>query len=111
MNKTEMKSANKPRQSFDDAFKREAVRLWKTSGKSAAVAAQELGILPERLYAWQARYAPPTSAGKPGTVSELQAQLEAAQREIRLLTQQRDILKKTLGIISEPLPNATNGLK
>jgi len=58
----------------------------------------ELGILPNRLYAWQQRFA-----------AELQTQLDAARREIRHLTEQRDILKKTLGILSEPSPNAMNG--
>jgi hypothetical protein len=46
---------------------------------------------------------------KPGSVADLQGQLNAAQREIRHLREQRDILKKTLGILSEPSPNAMNG--
>jgi hypothetical protein len=35
--------------------------------------------------------------------------LEAAEREIARLREQRDILKKTLGIISEPPRNASKG--
>ena len=109
--KTDMEPTVKTRRQFNETFKREAVNHWKISGKSAGIIAQELGILPNRLYAWQQRFAPATTAAKPVTVNELQAQLEAAQREIRHLTQQRDILKKTLGILSEPLPNAINGSK
>ena len=67
----------KTRQKFDQTFKREAVNNWLTSGKSAAGA-------------------------KPGSAAELHTQLDAARREIRHLTEQRDILKKTLGILSEP---------
>ena len=48
---------------------------------------------------------------KPGSVEELQAKLDAALREVARVGEQRDILKKTLGILSEPLPNATNGSK
>jgi hypothetical protein len=40
---------------------------------------------------------------------DLQGQLDAALRENRRLREQRDILKKTLGILSEPPLNATNG--
>jgi hypothetical protein len=46
----------------------------------------------------------------PGSLADLQSRLDVVQREIRHLREQRDILKKTLGILSEPLPNATKGL-
>ena len=100
------------RRKFDQTFKREAVQNWLASGKSAQVVAKELGLLPNRLYAWRKRFAPADPGGrgaKPGSVADLQGQLDAAQREIRHLREQRDILKKTLGILSEPSPNAMNG--
>jgi transposase len=104
-----------PRRKFDNTFKREAVHHWLSSGKSADVIADELGINSNQLYAWKKRFAPADAGGraadgaKPATLAEAQLQLEAAQREIRHLREQRDILKKTLGILSEPPPNATNG--
>jgi len=102
------------RRKFDETFKREALNNWLSSGKSAEVIADELGINANQLYAWKKRFAPmatatPASATKPGSVADLQAQLDAARREIRHLHQQRDILKKTLGILSEPPNNATHG--
>ena len=108
-------SSIKVRRKFDQTFKREAVQNWLTSGKSAQVVAKELGLLPNRLYAWRKRFAPADPGGrgatgaKPGSVADLQGQLDAAQREIRHLREQRDILKKTLGILSEPSPNVMNG--
>jgi len=105
----------KVRRKFDQTFKREAVQNWLASGKSAPVIAKELGLLPNRLYAWRKRFGPADPGGrgaagpKPGSVADLQGQLDAAQREIRHLREQRDILKKTLGILSEPSPNAMNG--
>jgi len=105
----------KTRPKFDDTFKREAVNHWRTSGKSAETVAQELGIRSNLLYAWNKSLAPADAGGrasasaKPATLAQAQAQLEAAQREIRHLKEQRDILKKTLGILSEPPANATNG--
>lgn len=104
------------RRKFDETFKHEAVENWLSSGKSAGVIAKELGILPNRLYAWRKRFAPADAGGraaagaKPGSPAVLQAQLDAALREIRHLREQRDILKKTLGILSETSCNATRGL-
>ena len=109
MIKTNNQNTVKTRQKFDQTFKREAVNNWLTSGKPASVVAAELGILPNRLYAWQQRFAPADAGAKPRSAAELQTQLDAARREIRHLTEQRDILKKTLGILSEPSPNAMNG--
>ena len=105
----------KTRRKFDETFKREAVQNWLSSGKSAEVIAQELGLHADRLYAWKKRFAPADAGGraaagaKPRSVAELESQLEAAWRENRHLREQRDILKKTLGILSEPSPNAMNG--
>jgi transposase-like protein len=104
------------RRKFDEMFKREAVQNWLSSGKSAETIGKELGILPNRLYAWRKRFAPADAGGraaagaKPGSVADLQSQLENALRENRHLREQRDILKKTLGILSEPPRNATGGL-
>jgi hypothetical protein len=42
-------------------------------------------------------------------VADLQGQLEAAQRELRHVREQCQILKKTLGILSEPPTSAING--
>jgi transposase-like protein len=104
------------RRKYDETFKREAVNNWLTSGKSAGVVAQELGLSPERLYAWRQRFGPADAGGraaagpKPGSPADLQAQLDAALREVRHLREQRDILKKTLGILSEPSSNAMHGL-
>jgi transposase-like protein len=107
----------KARRHFDESFKHEAVRNWLTSGKSGGVVAKELGILANRLYAWRKRFAPADAGGrasagaKPGSLADLQSQLDAALRENRHLREQRDILKKTLGILSEPSSNGMPGSK
>ena len=103
------------RRKYDLTFKREAVQNWLTSGKSAEVIGPELGLSPSRLYAWRKLLAPADAGGRaaagtrPGSPADLQAQLDDALREIRHLREQRDILKKTLGILSEPSLSATNG--
>ena len=109
-----MKQTSVPkRQKFDLIFKREAVQNWLNSGKSAAIVGEELGIKADRLYAWRklvpAVALPPATATKPGSMADLQGQLDAAQRELRHVRGQCTILKKTLGILSEPSSNGTNG--
>ena len=95
------------RRKYDSTFKREAVALWLKSGKAARQVAEELGIAEAMLYHWKQIYSPTGDASQ----AELQDQIKKLQRENELLREQRDILKKTLGIISEPPPNATNGSK
>jgi transposase len=95
----------KTRRKFDANFKREAVAMWQNSGKTAQEIAAQLGIRGGQLYEWKKSVMPTAAQG------DLQTQNEALRKENALLRQQRDILKKTLGIISEPLKNATNGSK
>src|SRR5581483_5561368 len=101
------------RRKFDEAFKCEAVGNWLRSGKSATVVGEELGINANLLYAWRklvpAGVGGRAAAAKPGSVADLQGQLEAAQRELRHVREQCTILKKTLGILSEPPASDTHG--
>lgn len=97
----------KERRKYDAVFKREAVANWIASGKSAQAVGLELGIGAERLYTWKSQFMPPTAVEN----ADLQAQLLATQRELARVSEQRDILKKTLGILSEPLPKSTSALK
>jgi transposase len=112
--KTSVNTNPFPRKKYDLTFKEEAVSLWKTSGKSAPTVAEELGIKPERLYSWSHTFAPPPPGGEGGggakpRLADLLQENETLRRELDLARQQRDILKKTLGILSEPPKSATNG--
>ncbi len=109
------KSTVKTRRKFDNIFKREAVQNWLSSGRSAEVIADELGLSSNLLYAWKKLLAPAAAGGraaagaKPGSPADLQSQLDATRRELARVSEQRDILKKTLGILSEPSASAMNG--
>ena len=113
-NQTEDKGRKGPRQHYDKNFRRRAVELWEASGKSAPQIAAELGVLPDRLYAWRSalRAVTPTHPAEAPLSPEALAQENAQLRqEVAHLRQQRDILKKTLGILSESPNNVINGLK
>ena len=94
---------------YDEVFKRDAVQLLE-SGRPLKQLATELGVCPVTLRGWRDRFAP-NATPKPQTQT-----LESAQMEVRRLRQevadlhrQREILKKTLGILAEPPSNAANG--
>ena len=79
---------------------------WLDGDRSARAVAKELGIRESLLHAWKIKFGP---AHKPLSQGELEAQLAALRRENAQLHQQRDVLKKTLGILSESPSSATNG--
>ena len=95
----------RPRRTFDEAFKRDAVALLLKGDKRAKQLAQELGVSIWNLRDWREQYGPSAPAQ---TTEQLEAELRRLRRENDSLRTQRDILKKTLGILAEPAPNATS---
>jgi transposase len=91
---------------YDEAFKRSAVELWLQGGQSVEAIAGELGISTQSLKQWKKQLAtlPATGLGQ-RSVMQLEEENRRLRRELRHLAQQRDILKKTLGILS--IPNAS----
>ena len=92
---------------YEEAFKRQAVEHWLRSGQNGAQIAKELGISYPSLKEWKRRYT--------GEVAPQRADLEAENRALRAelarVREQRDILKKTLGILSEVPRPATSASK
>lgn len=102
----------KARRSFTDEFKREAVALLASSGRPLTQIAEELGIQPSMLRNWRTAVgvpagasrrpdtqAAPPQAGSPGDQS---AEIARLRRQVERLRMERDILKKTVAIFSEP---------
>lgn len=110
MNNTEAATKSR-RQRYDQNFKRQAVELWLSGGKSASALAAELGISAQALKMWKKQLAlVPPSADAP-TFAQLQEENRRLRRELIGAHRRCDILKKTLGILSEPSENAFNGSK
>jgi transposase len=95
---------------YDENFKRSAVEMWLQGDRSASGICQELGISTQSLKIWKKQLAalPPTGPGQ-RSVEQLEEQNRRLKRELHRLGQQRDILKKTLGIISAPNDDGSNG--
>mgnify|MGYP003335772003 CR=1 FL=1 len=92
------------RQKFTEEYKQQALALWRKSGRSANLVAVELGIRPVLLYRW-ARAERGATGPKPGAglakAEELQAEIARLREENAKLLEQREVLKKSLGILSE----------
>jgi len=87
---------------YDETFKRQAVEHWMVSGQSGRQIASELGINEQSLKVWKQKFKQLPAGQVAPTLDALQAENRRLQRELHRAQQQRDMLKKTLGIISAP---------
>jgi transposase len=83
----------------DVEFKKQAVHLLNTRGRPLAQVARELGLPAWHLRDWKNRLQPQL-AQQPETLEAMRLRLAELERDNLQLRQQRDILKKTLGIVS-----------
>jgi transposase len=99
----EEKKAMGEKKQYSEAFKREAIRLQASSGKPVAQIEQELGLSHGLLRYWKKRFQ--VSETRDGLelseVEQLKAELRRTKRELEIVQQERDILKKTVGIFSK----------
>jgi transposase len=106
--KIQLRKPARDRASYTDQYKQEALELWGASGRSATKVAAELGIRPPLLYRW-AHAERVTEAPKAGrkpkrSFEELEAENRRLRQENAKLLEQREVLKKSLGILSEAPP-------
>lgn len=94
----------KARRQFDEPFKREAVRFLEETGRPLREVAQELQVSQPALWKWRKKYG--TGAGEQVRPSEA-AELRRLRREVELLRQERDFLKKATAYFANPSPGST----
>lgn len=92
------------RKQYDKEFKINAVRLYKESGKLLREVEAELGISSGCLSHWKKAFEEQGDLSFPGNgkQNERDAELTRLKRELEIVTQERDILKKVVGIFSKP---------
>lgn len=91
------------RKQYSEEFKRDAIRLQESSGKSVGAIEHELGLSHNLLRQWKKRYQvnQQTDALERSEIEQLKAELRQAKRELEITRQERDILKKTVQIFSK----------
>jgi transposase len=106
--KTQLSKPARTKARYTEEYKREALELWRASGRSAAKVAAELGIRPPLLYRWAHSEREPSASKsefKPNrSIAELEAEIRRLRAENAKLLEQREVLKKSLGILSEAPP-------
>ena len=89
------------RKQYSAEFKREAVRLVTDKGLSLAQAARDLGINNNLLGRWKKQLEGNGERAFPGQGQPRDEELARLRREVEVLRQERDILKKAVGIFSQ----------
>lgn len=96
------------RQEFTAEFKRDAVQLVLTTGKSCAQIARDLGLPPHYVVRWKKHHEQQTASGRPAFAGRGVAALSAQEgrtrqleRELDVTRQERDILKKALAFFAK----------
>ena len=96
------------RNRYDKSFKEQAVRMWMNSGRSAEFTAKELGVSVFDLYKWgrdmkEIKQVEPER--EPTTLAEYKEKVKRLEKELARVTEQREILKKAAGILSQTPPS------
>lgn len=94
---------------YSKEFKLEALGLLESSGKSASQLERELGITTGLLPKWKQRYKVDKTQHslEPSDLAAAQAELRRVRRELAIVSQERDILKKAIAIFSKEQGNGT----
>lgn len=77
---------------YPDEFKIEAVRQVTDRGHSVAQVSQRLGVTTHSLYAWLKKFGPEANMHR--EKADEQAEIKRLKKELRRVTEERDILKK-----------------
>ena len=97
---------------YDAEFRQNTVDMVLTSGKSLKVLSRELGVSDVTLRTWRNAHLKameglgersPGGAGG-ATPGDLVEEIRRLHKELDRVSRQRDILKKAMGILSEPSP-------
>lgn len=90
------------RRQYDRAFKVEAVRLVTEEKRKLAAVARDLGIGANLLHRWKDQLSTESDQAFPGKghQSGEAEELRRLRRQLSEVTEERDILKKALGVFS-----------
>jgi transposase len=97
----ESSKGRRHRRRFTDEFKQEAARLVLDEGKSVTAVARELDLVASALGNWVKQAQADRSKGRTGLTTAEREELTRLRREIRILQEERDILKKAAAFFAK----------
>jgi transposase len=95
-------------QKYDKEFKVNAVKIYLSHNKSMEQIAKDLGVCRASLGHWVTQYKKEGESSFPGSGHVIEEELRVLKRELYLVRQERDILKKAVAIFSEPRGKGMN---
>jgi transposase len=95
------KTGRRTRRQFSEEFKAGAVRLVLEEGRSVSAVARELDLTASGLGTWVTHARAERTKGKSGLMKEERDELARLRREVRILAEERDILKKATAFFAK----------
>ena len=93
-------SSNPGRRPYPPEFRREAVELYRRSGKGLQTIAAELGIAQETLRQWNRQHDVEDGRAE-GLTSAERDELRQLRRDVKRLEQERDLLKRAAAFFAK----------
>src|SRR3954465_13487124 len=89
------------RRRFSEEFKEGAVRLVLDEGKTVGAVARELDLTASALGLWVQHARAERTKGKSGLMKEEREELTRLRKDLRVVTEERDILKKAVAFFAK----------
>jgi transposase len=90
------------RKKYSREFKLDTLRLYKNRDKSAHEIEEDLGMSRGLLYRWKREISEENIRAFPGNGSPRDEELARLRRELAIVTEEREILRKAVAIFSVP---------
>ena len=95
MEANEHEAGRRRRRSYDEAFKRDAVRLVSEEKYTFKAAAAAVNVCEQSLRSWHAKFVPPPEpCGAHATVDQLREENARLRKQLKRAELEREILKK-----------------
>jgi len=91
----------RPRRQFTDEFKAGVVRLVLDEGKTAGAVAREMDLTETAVREWVNRARADRTKGRTGLTTAEREELVRLRKEVRVLAEEREILKKAAAFFAK----------